>query len=124
MEALIYVTVKYLIYSAWMYVGLYLFRGDKPGFIAAALALGLLRVIAGLILGIASLAMTLPENPVTMFLVVLPGSGVLWLITAWLMNRRLVSRSVYWALAGLTISAAFDLYATTNLSTMSGRWSC
>lgn len=125
MESLVLLVAKYLLYCVWMYVGLYIFRGDKPGYIAAALALGFLRLIVGLIVGIASIAVVGPRDATSVIITIMPGSFLLWFGAAWLMNGRLESRSVYWTLAGYTISVASDTYAALLPGSMTGgKWYC
>jgi hypothetical protein len=119
MDALAYMVFKYLEYCVWMFIGLKLFRGGNLLPVFAAPALAVARIIPTFYLFLVLRA----DTPLKEILPIMFGSGLLWLVSALVVAGRVKSRSIYWALGGLSISAAFDVYALLN-TTWDGRWSC
>ena len=121
--------VKFFAYSAFIYFGYQIFRGDKIDFIFKALAVALVRLIAGLILGwvflylgisifrdllFSDISTDLVSN-IAGLLLILPSSLVLWLITAKYLARRMNRPAFAWASGGLAISVVLDIYALINV---------
>ena len=115
MEAIFFLTIKFLLYATFMYVGLRVFRGDKAGYIALSLLLAALRVALGLIVGLIAIVIatikTPPNRNLDMLLPVILSSAVLWTVFGRLLSKHWDRQTLYWIGAGISLSAALDLYA-------------
>src|SRR5215475_6944898 len=101
MGALVYLGVKFLAYSGWLYFGLYRLRGSKPG-LGRAAAFGFLRLLMGFFFGVLiylasswvvtrlgpGLGLGLARDVAAYLLVYVPVRWVEWSIMAVLVSPR------------------------------------
>lgn len=132
MEFGIYLLGKTIAYSAWTYVGLRYFRGDKFGTILAALTFGPIRVVLGTIMGgitfyiLATLEIEPPlqygsesfQNFLFLAIYFFPARTILWVLGAKIVGKEINSQTIQWSVIGMLISVTFDIYACLHL----GEW--
>ena len=127
MDFLIFLTVKLVAYSVFMYVGLSLFRGDKPGYIALAILFGFLRVVAGLILGVIAIigaTQVLSTDLMSLWFPIVISSTVLWTIFGRLMGKSFSMRTLTWTACGVLLSGAFDIFGLSRAGEWGGWRGC
>jgi hypothetical protein len=123
LEFCFYLSAKVLGYSAWIYLGLRLFRGDKNGFVILAILLSFARIAAGVLLGmgtlmvVATIAAAFPQmvppevsDTVIFMLLFLPARVLLWAGGAKLLQKKLSLPGLYWAIGGVVLSTLLDLF--------------
>jgi len=114
MAYVLYVAVKLIVYIAWCWVGLRLWRVGSANFGRAA-AFGFLRLLIGVVFGVAIFfaGPIQPEQLVWKYIgIYAPIRLVEWLILALIINRRSDPRrplgTVLWCLGGIVVSFAAD----------------
>ena len=125
MDFLFFLFVKIVAYSAYLYVGLLILRGDKAGYITIALMLGVLRVVAGLILGLISIVLfnSILSEGLVILVPVFISSTIVWTIFGRGIGKSFSTRTLFWILGGVVLSVIFDAYGASRTSDW-GRWGC
>jgi len=149
MVALLYLGVKFLAYSAWLYYGLLRFHGRRPG-LGAAAAFGLIRLLMGFFFGVliylasswvvtslsAGLGFGFARNLVAYLLVYVPVRWVEWSIMAAFLSPRPVGGfglvfgddpgDRAWRAGGILISCLADIPLIVSLGGVipTGRFLC
>ena len=98
MRLIAYLTIKYLAYAAWCFIGLQLSLSAVRGTLARALGLGLLRLLLGLMFGV---VIYLLGSIVYSALVELPATGLLTYLAVYVPVRW-----VEWSLIAMLIAPA------------------
>jgi hypothetical protein len=122
MEFPIYMVIKTLVYSGWIFYGLRSFNDPKFSHVFSAIYLGLMRGFVGLGLAIVSFVLfaivaaglfgwKLDSPGFYLTLVLLPGRVFLWVLLAWRISERPRSEKTFWIIVGTAISTLFDIYA-------------
>lgn len=117
---LIYVVVKYIVYSGWCYVGLRLMTPDSTG-MGRALAFGGLRLALGIFFGFFIFFLmgsdVTSQNILRKYIAVYgPVRIVEWLIVGYLLARRRGTASFpLWCLGGVVVSFLADLVSPAGL---------
>jgi hypothetical protein len=114
MAFLLYVAVKLIVYIAWCWVGLRLWRTASANFGRAA-SLGILRLAMGVAFGVAIFLSgpVEPEHLLWKYIAIyVPVRMVEWLILALIISRRSDTRRplsiILWCLGGIVVSYAAD----------------
>jgi len=149
MVAFLYLGVKFLAYSGWLYYGLYRFHGRKPA-LGAAAAFGLLRLLMGFFFGVliylasswvvvhlgAGLGLGMARDVAAYLSVYLPVRWVEWSIMAGLLCPQAVgpvrlalgadARDRGWRAGGILISCLADIPLIVSLGGVipTGRFLC
>ena len=129
MEAVLYIALKFIAYTAWCYFGLHKLRpGSRPA-VAGAIAYGFLRLLLGFFFAvliwllssvlISRLGSGAPQSIVTYLLVYIPVRWVEWTIMAmfivpnshpflrWSVGTGRIDR--LWRVGGIAISCVADI---------------
>jgi len=114
MGYLVYVAVKLIVYIAWCWVGLRLWRVESASFVRAAI-FGILRLAIGVAFGVAIFLSgpIQPEHLAWKYIVIYaPVRMVEWLILALIIGRPSDAQrplsTILWCLGGIVVSFAAD----------------
>lgn len=144
MVALLYIAIKFLAYSAWIFWGLRTLRRQATPSPLASLALGFLRLCLGLFFGVliyflsatllSHLGYGLPQNALTYLLVYIPVRWVEWSIMAVILAPGSLAQFLVgaakpdrlWRLGGIVISCLADIPLIVSLGGVipTGRFLC
>jgi hypothetical protein len=122
MAYLLYVAVKLMVYIAWCWVGLRLWRLESATFLPAAI-FGVIRLIIGVLFGVAIFLSgpIQPEHLLWKYIAIYsPVRIVEWLIMALIIGRKSGKltplSSIPWCLGGVVVSFAADLASPEAVS--------
>ena len=122
MSYLLYVVVKFLCYTAWCWLGLWLRHRDGATFLRAS-GFGLFRLGIGIVAGLSIffLATVRPEEVLWKYLeIYAPVRLVEWFIIVWVVRWKLnltiaTPGSLLWCIGGILVSFASDLASPEGL---------
>jgi hypothetical protein len=122
MEYVIYVAVKLILYIAWCWLGLRLWRAGSAGFARATL-FGILRLLIGIAFGLAIFfaASIEPEHLLSKYIAIYtPVRMVEWFILAMMIGgaseTKTARNSMLWCLGGIVVSFAADFASPEGIS--------
>ena len=144
MVGLLYIGIKFLAYSAWIFWGLRALRKDSTPSPLGSLALGFLRLCLGLFFGVliyllsatllSHLGYGLPQNVLTYLLVYIPVRWIEWSIMAVILAPGSFAQFFagaakpdrLWRLGGIAISCLADIPLIIGLGGVipTGRFLC